>query len=564
MSRETSVGPMPEPGYSHGEYKKEFVEMSDGIRLVTHVWLPSGKGPWPTILVRNPYVDGEDVRDPSLLQFVEHGYAIVLQECRGRGRSEGVWHPYINERQDGLDTLQWLIVQQWQNGNIGLYGGSYLSFNQWILADVLPKEVKTMYISVMGTDVNRFAYMNGMFRHDIYTSWLLSNSGVDWAGRDLNEVARQAYRIRPPMQMDRQLMGVEASWYRNILANPGSGDDLWNDAEPWCLMKQLPSQVNIPICMVGGWFDIALDTMFEAYFGLRQEIRAISRFVVGPWVHSLAPYGDLDYPGGWVDGPNGGTKAVLEWFNYTLKGQSYTEALGVVHAYEIGENKWKTWGQWPPSKETLTFHLNDHLSLGLKPVEQDSKLSYLYDPDHPVETVGGSGLLSVYGDSEYLPKAASVKQHEPCYREDVISFLSEPLEQDMPIAGQIKAVLHVSSSAEDTAFTVKLIEVFPNGVAYNIADGITSLAYRNGAEKEMVYSPQQRERLTIELWAISWRMKQGSRIRLDVSSSNSPAYHAHPNLPGNWAKQKDVIIANQTLYWGGEFDSHIEFPIYTI
>jgi hypothetical protein len=156
----------------------------------------------------------------------------------------------------------------------------------------------------------------------------------------------------------------------------------------------------------------------------------------------------------------------------------------------------------------------------------------------------------------------SERQPEPGYREDVITFLSAPLQNDLKIAGRIIVSLNASSSAEDTAFTVKVIEVFPDGDAYNIADGITSLAYRNGATEQTNYEPHRVERLEIELWPIAWRIRKGSRIRLDVSSSNFPAYHIHPNSAGNWSRQETMRKATQTLYWGGKIDSRIEFPIH--
>jgi uncharacterized protein len=554
---------LQEPEYELGPCRGEFVAMSDGVRLMTHVWIPKGQGPWPAILVRNPYVDGGNVKDPSLLQFVTYGYAVVLQECRGRGASEGVWEPYLNERQDGLDTLSWLVEQDWLDGNVGLYGGSYLSFNQWILADRLPPQVKTMYISVMGTDLNRFAYMDGMFRHDIYTSWSLSNAGVDWAGRDMSEAAHHAFRIRPPIEMSEQMMGKILPWYRGFLLNPGSGDPLWNDGL-WSLLKSIPSKVNIPVCLVGGWFDIALDTMFRSYTQLKPEIREKSRFVVGPWVHSLAPCGDLEYPGGWVEGTNGGTKAVVEWFDSMLKGKPYPDALGVVHAYAIGENRWMTWDSWPPRGESVSFYLNGSQALGKAPSTQANSASYTYYPDFPVPTNGGSGLLSVYSESGYLPKSACVRQPDPGYRDDVISFLSDPLEHDLFVTGQIKIVLNVGSTAEDTAFTVKVIEVFPGGEAYNVADGITSMAYRNESPGPVPYEPNAVERIVIDLWPISWRFKKGSVLRLDVSSSNFPAYHVHPNIAGNWAEQKTTASAVQTLYWGGPYASYLELPVQTV
>ncbi|RKP53003.1 CocE/NonD family hydrolase [Cohnella endophytica] len=536
------------------------VEMRDGVRLKTHVWLPRGEGPWSVVFLRNPYVDGGEIHDPDLMKLVHNGYAVVCQECRGRGASEGEWEPFVNERSDGLDTLNWILGQPWQDGNIGLYGGSYLSFNQWVLADELPPEVKTLYISVLGTDQNGFIYMNGMFRHDIYTNWATSNAGVDWGGRDPAEVAAEAYRYRPQVEMDEKLLGKRLDWYRDFLANPGSGDPLWQEGL-WEELHSIPSKVNVPVCMAAGWFDIALDAMFRSFAQLRPEIRERSRLVVGPWVHSLIPYGDLAFPNGEVEGPNGGTRAVLEWFDYTLKGKPYPDKLGVVHAYTIGSGQWTTWSEWPPRHETVSCFLNAEGGLDPTREKREWSISFPYDPADPVETAGGSGLLSVYGDSPYLPKAASVLQPEPGYRADVVTFLSEPLARNLSIAGRISVVLFVSSTAEDTAFTVKISEVHPSGEAYNIADGITSLAYRNGSSTAIAYEPGKIERIDIELWPIAWRLGSGSRIRLDVSSSNFPAYHVHPNLAGNWAEQGEIRTAVQTLYWGDRYEASVELPV---
>ncbi|RXZ79523.1 CocE/NonD family hydrolase [Paenibacillaceae bacterium] len=550
--------------YAHthelGEMRDERVAMRDGVRLMTHVWLPQGEGPWPVIVQRNPYVNADNVRDPGLMIFVRYGFAVVHQECRGRNESEGTWEPFVHEREDGLDTLVWITAQSWQDGSIGLYGPSYMSFNQWVLADALPAEVKTLYLSVLGTDQHRFMYMNGMFRPDIYTGWAVTNAGVDWQGRDTNEVANEAFQFVPQAEMDKQMLGRTLGWYQDFLANPGAGDPLWQTGL-WHELKQAPGRLNVPVHLTGGWFDIALDTMFEAYGQLRPEIREASRMVIGPWSHAMEPYGDLTYPNGWADGPNGGLKAALDWFNTMLKGAPYPNERGVIRSYTIGANQWGNWRSWPPRHATKPLYLHGNNELGSTPGQQPSAVSYTYDPANPVQTAGGSGMLSVYGDSPCLPKAASVRQPEPGSRPDVITFLSAPVEEDLLIAGQIKIVLFVDSTAEDTAFTAKISELFPDGKAYNIADGITSLAYRNGSPKTIAYEPGETIELVIECWPMIWKLRRGSRIRLDVSSSNFPAYHVHQNAAGNWAQQGQGIAAVQTIHWGGALPSRIELPL---
>lgn len=551
---------LPPPLHELGPYYVEHVTMKDGIRLITHVWLPEGEGPWPAILVRNPYVDGGYDPDPALVQLARYGFAVVCQECRGRGNSEGEWTPFVNERQDGLDTLEWLKLQPWMNGSIGLYGGSYLSFTQWIMADALPAEVKTMYLCVMGTDQHRFIYMNGMFRPDIYTAWSLTNAGVDWEDADMNEVADKAYRFRPAIEMDREMLGREVPWYRDFLQNPSPSDPLWNEGV-WAQLREMPAKVNVPVCMVGGWHDIAIDMMFDSYQQLRPEIQERSRFVVGPWVHSLAPAGDMTYPNGVVDGSNGGHRAVIDWFNTTLKDKPYPEAIGVTDTYVIGGDGWQEWSNWPPECRKVCLYLDKEGKLTSEPPKAVFNTIYIYDPEVPVVTEGGSGLLSVYGDSPYLPKAACVKQSPVGFRDDVLSFVTEPIEHDLLITGVIRTTLRVASSAEDTAFTVKISELFPSGDAYNIADGIGTLAYRNGAAVPQQYVPGTEESLEIELWPIAWKVRQGSRLRLDISSSNFPAYPVHSNTFGPWAEQAVTHKAKQTIFGGGVYPTLIELPI---
>jgi len=551
-----------EYAYTHdlGEFRDERVMMRDGIRLMTHVWLPQGTGPWPVIVQRNPYVNADNVRDPGLMIFVRYGFVVVHQECRGRHESEGEWEPFVHEREDGLDTIAWITEQEWHDGNIGLYGPSYMSFNQWVLVDALPPEVKTLYLSVMGTEQHSLIYMNGMFRPDIYTSWVVTNAGVDWQDRDVNEVALEAARYLPQSEMDKEILGRTLDWYQSLLSNPGAGDPLWKTSL-WHELCQAPARLNIPVHLTAGWFDIALNGMFASYGQLRPEIREASRMVVGPWAHHMQPYGDLTFPNGSADGPNGGLKAALDWFNTMLKGKAYLEERGVVHAYAIGAARWESWHSWPPQHEIKQLYLYGVNELGAAPDCEQSEVSYTYNPADPVPTAGGSGLLSVYGDSPYLPKAASVRQPEPGSRSDIITFLSDPLKHDLQLAGSIAITLLAASSAEDTAFTAKISEVFPSGEAYNIADGITSLAYRNGAQEAIAYTPEEKVDFTITCWPIVWELKRGSRIRLDVSSSNFPAYHVHQNTAGIWGQQHQGKAAIQTLYWGGDMLSRIELPI---
>ncbi|MFC3745310.1 CocE/NonD family hydrolase [Paenibacillus sp. GCM10012306] len=551
----------PAPQHEVGERQDLWVTMSDGVQLMTHIWLSRGEQPAPVIVVRNPYIGREFRPDPEVVLLSAYGYNVIIQECRGRGSSGGRWVPFIHEKQDGLDTLDWIISQHWCNGNIGLYGGSYLGFNHWVLADSLPPEVKTLYISVIGTEQQRFIYMDGMFRPDIYTSWAVTNAGADLGGRSPRDLEEQARQFRPPLEMDVTLLGKQLDWYHDFLLNPGAGDELWQEGF-WQEFRHIPSRLSVPVCMVGGWFDIALESMMLTYEQIPPEIRERSRFIVGPWVHSLAPHGDRDFPGGTVNGGNGGFREVLGWFDYMLKQTAYEEELGTVKTYVIGADGWQNWTSWPPPVQKRTYYLGQHNVLNDVPEVDGHQLTYTYDPLDPVITVGGSGLLSTFEAGPDQPRTACALQLEPGYRQDVLSFLSAPLEEELFLAGSIETVLQVKSTAEDTSFTVKVSEVLPDGRTYNIADGITSLAYRNGSPTALPYSPGSLEEITLQLWPITWVLGTGSRIRVDISSSNFPAYHVHPNRAGNWSKIQETVTAEQSIYWGGGHNASIQLPVW--
>jgi putative CocE/NonD family hydrolase len=549
--------------YESSGYSDYQVAMRDGVKLMTHVCLPQGKGPWPTVLMRTPYVT--DKQNRFRLELLStFGYAVVCQECRGRGASGGEWRPFVYEREDGLDTLQWLIRQDWTNGRIGLYGHSYTSVILWLIAAELPEQVKTLYLMQGGPERYRQMYMNGMFRHDIYTVWTICNSGVK-TETGPGTLYDQALRVRPHIEMDVRVFGTKLPWYRDWVTQPAPDNQLWSEGL-WAQLQQAPGKVRIPVCLVAGWFDHHLDGMLQAYDHLPEKIKRQSRLVIGPWDHKLQSAGNMDYPGS----RKFGTMCfndLLAWFDSHLKSAAAGRA-GDVETYVVGQNEWRKWDNWPPKVKLQHLYLdvaNDCKAQGgvltPNPPARRGSLVYKYDPDHPTPTRGGSVLMSWLTPG--LPETGHgiLLQPEPGYRADVLSFISGPAPADFVIAGNIKVYLSIASDAEDTAFTVKIMEIHPDGNAYNIGDGITSLAYRNDAARPRHYKPGNIVNLCIELWTIIWRIPKGSGIRLDISSSNFPAYHIHPNVTGIWAEQSTVKVATQTVFWGKDFKSYVEIPI---
>jgi len=549
---------LPEPRFEPGQTMVHRVAMRDGTELHTRVYLPGGTGPWPVVLMRNPYAGLSPILEATASIWTEYGYAAVVQDCRGTGQSGGEWTPFVNERMDGLDTIDWIVRQRWMDGHIGTYGHSYSSAVQLAMADCFPQEVKAMVVSGFSTERYRSHYMNGMFRMDVYTGWALENAGIEPLDRE-NLFAR-AVSIRPHIEMDERLFGKRLPWYREWITNTSPLDDYWSRGF-WARLREIPHYIQTPVLMVAGWFDHHLDGMIRDFHKLPPGTRAVSRLIVGPWVHTLTSSGDLDYPNGEINL----LAEALRWFDGHLRGDRESLPAGDITVYVVREGRWRrlrngfgTDGQhvlYLAGGEGIAHRLND------KPDARDGRAEYRYDPLNPVPTRGGAGLLRYVSGAPDAPRPASLLQEPPGYREDVITFMTDPLEEDLRIEGSITAHLYVSSDAPDTAFTVNLMEVTPDGSSYNIRDGITSLSYRNGAERPLDYSPGSVEEVTISLWTIAWTVRKGCRLRLDVSSSNFPAYHAHPNVSGCWAMQANVQVARQVIYFGGRYPSRIVIPL---
>jgi hypothetical protein len=557
-----------------GEIKEYMVPMRDGAGLYTRVFFPEGVGPWPTVLIRDPYGKANPVMAMAARRFADHGYATVLQHVRGTAGSEGEWVPHKNERQDGVDALQWLIGQPWMNGNIGTYGVSYRGYVQLAIADQLPVEVKTMVVGNFGLDRHKQMYQDGMFRLDLITSWAVRNCGIN--PEAMGELYKKALGIRPHIDMDKELYGVELPWYRELITNVSPIAEFWNSGI-WPELLSVPPKVKVPFLFLGGWFDYYLPMMLENYEQLPAPVRAASRFQIFPVAHNFSMPGDLaPFTGsgmsGMVPEELEAVTYALEWFDYQLKGLPYRRPVGVIEAYAIGANKWEPLRNWPPRTETQRLYLaadNVAGDTGGKLCEvadaSPETISYCYDPNNPSSAQGADTVFAylqpAYAD--YSPMAGPVRQDPPGARPDVLTFMSQSFPAGMLLAGSIKVLLQVASDAEDTAFTVKISEVRADGTAYNIRNTITSLAYRNGMPMPQVYEPGSVVSIGFTLRPIVWQLPVGAKLRLDISSSNFPEYHNHSNTSGPWAEQCAVKIAKQTIYFGGPYASYIEVPVRT-
>lgn len=573
------------PPYTHETASTETImlPMSDGVNLRTQVFLPKLKDQvegtagklsekWPIILIRYPYKKLGQIMPYICKLFNGYGYGCVAQLNRGMGESGGEWLPVVNEPNDGTDTLNWIAAQSWMDGNIAMWGGSYLAYNQWAAAYDYPEALKTFVPVSMGTNFQLSLYEKGAFRHFV-TAWAMNMPGRDnEGGTGSGGTYLEALQHRPHVSMDEYFLGSEVDWYREWVGASSPSSPTWF-REDGLKLAAVTKKLDMPILMLEGLYDPFFASQLADYLNLATKNK--SRMIVGPWTHisnltgELVPW-DIDRLYKLA------LQLSLPWFEHHLKGKPLdnngaNEAGGFFKIYDVGANKWRTHSSWPVETVSKKFDLRNFSGAnGCKGGElvlanlasvdsdvnntpQEQSISYQYNPKDPVLSVGGAGFLMPVNDKM---TAGIFEQEGFCERDDVLTFISEPIKQDMTISGKIKVQLKVASSAEDTAFTAKLMDVQPDGRAFNIRDSVTTLALRNDVPDPIIYKPGDKVDALIDMWATEWTIKKGHRLRLDISSSNFPAFNIHSNFAAPWGEQIETQVAAQTLY----APSYLELP----
>lgn len=523
--------------------RREFtVPAADGSALFVYAYFPSKEGVFPVIVQRNPYAaQGMDyILQTGGEEFAKRGYIYLCQHCRGTGRSEGAWEPNVNERADGLALLDWLCGQPWC-GNVGLMGDSYLSMVGWAVADQAPSKVKSMFLGNYGVDRFTSLYQDGMLRHDVMTAWAMENAGFPVSADYL-----ESCRFRPHIQVDEKLWGGRLEWYRDYLLNSHRSDPMWNEGL-WMEFSSIPANIHIPLYISDQWYDHHLGSALYSYEHLNSGSRAHSVLRIGGTDHFGSPcLQDREVKQAAVNA----VKEQMAWFERTLKREELPQAK--VYTYLVNRDVWQEWDAWPlPAGETFTLAFSAEGEGNVRTLAvqaREGTVGFVYDPEDPVPSHGAESMLHT------KTAIGSLLQPEPGWRKDVVSFLSAPLDADREIAGRIRVTLHVSTDAPDTAFAAKVMEVMPDGRAYNIRSTIAVISAQHGS-----YTPGEIVPLTLEMWDIDWMLSKGSCLRVDVSSSDFPQYSVHPNLADPWYEQTESRTARQEIHCGGR--SSIEIPI---
>ncbi len=531
------------------------VPMRDNVRLATNVFLPAANGRFPTLLARTPYGKGT-VLPPAYRGFVERGYAVVLQDVRGMYDSDGIFTPLTQETPDAEDTLSWIARQAWSNGRVGMIGGSYLGMAQWKAALTQHPALRAIFPVHAGIDeyFDRFYSRGGAFRLGHRVLWIAENLK---APRFLVPPFESWTWHMPLRTIDQRAAGQTVRLLQAALDHPVY-DAYWQASS---VRTQL-SRLRVPAYAVGGWYDPNVESDLETIAALRKlsagDRAAAWRIAVGPWAHNMAvPFPGVDY------GPEAGfpvRREQLEWFDRWLNGKAGSEDDAPFRLFVMGANRWQDEWDWPPKRMTaVRYFLQGSRGLSTQMHARDETLEFLYDPARPVPTRGGQTCCNpsvwAWGPMDQRP----VEE-----RADVISFTTAPLKSDVEVIGPVKAHLWVSTTAPDTDFTAKLVDVLPTGEARNLCDGILRLRYREGLDRvAAAMTPGVTVPIVIDVGVTANVFRAGHQIRVEISSSNFPKYDRNPNTGRAVAEEREGRVARQTIHLGRRFPSHILLPAAT-
>lgn len=517
------------------------IAMRDGVRLSTNVFLPSERGQFPCILVRTPYGKGFDVT-PHYQAFIERGYAIVAQDVRGRYESEGAFQPLTQEAADGDDTINWIARQPWSNGKVGMMGGSYVGIVQWKAALLNNPHLKAIFPVVSGSDDyrDRFYSTGGAMKLGNRLEWLSENLRAPGYHQDFGKFVLHL----PTRSSDLAALGWTSPLYHEIIAHP-SFDSFWRNIST----REHLDQMKAPVFSVGGWYDNFVQSDLAAYGALRRKT-GLNRILIGPWAHNMStPFEGIDY-GAESSAPI--RELQMEWFDQWLMGKdSPLLAKPPVRVFIMGANKWREEREWPPEGSVQKlFYLESRGKANS--LEGDGALSekpagaadqYVFDPNKPVPTRGGA----VCCNPKIFPWGP-MDQRPVEERKDVLVYTTKPLKHDVEAIGPVQVILYVATSARDTDFTAKLVDVFPDGHAINLTDGILRLRYRNSLERPELAKPGEVYRIAVDAGVTGNVFFKGHRIRVEVSSSNFPRFDRNPNTGGVVADAVKLNPASQTVY----------------
>ena len=564
------------------------IAMRDSVTLYADIYRPDGDGPFPTILQRTPY-DKTNALSASMLDPIRSakaGFAVVIQDTRGRHASEGEFYAFRDDIDDGYDTVEWAAAQPWSNGNVGMYGASYVGATQWLAATSRPPHLKAIAPTVTASNYHDgWTYQGGAFELGFNMSWTLLQltlanfknvSSVQGVPRERRGQLMKAvdnmtegFGFLPTKDFPELDSGL-AKYYYDWLAHPDF-DDYWKKL---CI-EEHHSEIEVPALHTGGWYDIFLGGTIRNYLGMKESganetARSGQRLVIGPWAHGARGstmagrhyFGIMADPAATdIDGMH------LRWFDHWLNnGKNGITEEAPVRIFVMGDDVWREEQEWPLARAQETkYYLhsggkanskNGDGSLGTASPQTEPPAVFLCNPGDSVPTTGGALCCNPY----YAANGA-YDQNEVEERQDVLVYSTPPLERDVEVTGPVTVTLWASTSATDTDFTAKLVDVCENGCARNLTDGIIRARYRDSMSNPTLLEPGRAYCYDIDLWATSNVFKAGHQIRLEISSSNFPRFDRNTNTGNIIAEDTELRPALQTAFHDGQQASYVSLAI---
>jgi len=549
--------------------------MRDGITLFSNAYRPNAPGKFPAILIRTPY-DKKSYSDYSSFPALaaERGYVVIIQDVRGRYSSEGEFHPYTQETNDGYDSVEWASALPYVNGKVGMYGCSYLGAVQWLAAIADPPHLKAIFPQCTFANARHFFYFGGTF--DL--SWIM------WLYGRMPDMIRRRAQGRQDAQVESMPTWEKNKWkwlkflplkdfpilkefcpyYYQWLAHPDDGP-FWDFAN----IEKAHQRVRVPAYNLTGWYDDGYGQpgAISNFLGMRANgktntARKGQKLIIGPWTHcnsESSRAGDIDFGPEAVIDVNA---LALRWFDFWLKNKDN----GImeeppVKLFVMGDNEWRYEQEWPLSRAEHTpfyFHSNGSSNshwgdgtLSRQIPKQEQYDRFIYDPSNPV--------------TDYFFERAGARDLRAIeVRSDVLVYTSNPMKKDLEITGPIKAEIFAASSAKDTDFIVKVSDVYPNGYSQNITpplSGVIRARYRNSESEPSLLTPGRIYKYDIGLMFTSHVFRKGHRIRVSITSSYFPHLDRNPNTGHPFGKNSELMRATQTIYHDDRHPSRIILPV---
>ncbi len=558
-----------EPAYQVRVEKDVMVAMRDGVKLAADLYFPEGLAKAPAILIRTPY--GKNMERAMSLRtgpsnevlLAQRGYVVMVQDVRGRYGSGGDFYPFLRDGDDGQDTIKWIEGEPWYNGKLGTYGASYLGTTQWFEAP--GEDLAAMHLTVTSPDLKEVLYSGGEFHLMTVYFWSMI---MGEHKEDMGTAAKIAanlgkYISTLPLDKADDAAGRDVNYFDQAL----DPQEIWKIYEA-INYEEKYQEVSAPAVFVAGWYDMFEGPELKDFNLLTSEGSGAARdsvLIVGPWGHGKGGDGSVDY------GPDAEQKKVLgpahflAWFDHWLKGaDNGVKDWPRVKIFVMGDNQWRSENEWPLARTQYTsYYLHsggsantaagDGVLSMAAPAGDEPEDKFNYDPKDPVPTLGGNNLglnLGAYNQAKVEA------------RKDVLCYTTEALSEDVEVTGPITGELWAASDAKDTDWTMKLVDVYPDGKAVNIQDGIVRAMYRdNDPAHPTPLKPGAVEKYTLDLWATSNVFKAGHKIRVEVASSDFPRFNRNLNTGEPPASATATVVAHQIIYHDPGAASRIILPI---